>query len=130
MSIEAIATPNAPAAVGPYSQAVRAGDMLYLSGQIPLDPQTMQIVTGDTGDQAKRVMENLRAVLAAAGLTFSSVAMTTIYLTDLGDFALVNKVYESFFEAGRSFPARVTVEVSKLPRDARVEISMIAKLPS
>ncbi|MDK9699215.1 MAG: Rid family hydrolase, partial [bacterium] len=71
----------------------------------------------------------LRAVLAAAGLTFSSVAMTTIYLTDLGDFALVNKVYESFFEAGHSFPARVTVEVSKLPRDARVEISMIAKLP-
>ena len=130
MSLEAISTPNAPAAVGPYSQAIRAGDMLYLSGQIPLDPQTMQIQSGDTGDQAKRVMENLRAVLSAAGISFSYVVMTTIYLTDLGDFALVNKIYESFFEAGSSFPARVTVEVSKLPRDARVEISMIAKLPS
>ena len=129
MSIEAITTTNAPAAVGPYSQAVRCGDMLYCSGQIPLDPQTGQMVAGDTGEQAVRVMENLRAVLAAAGITFSSVVMTTIFLTDMGDFSVVNKVYERFFDGG-VYPARATVEVSKLPREARVEISMIAKLPS
>jgi len=129
MSIEAISTPNAPAAVGPYSQAVRCGDMLYCSGQVPLDPQTGQMVPGDTGEQAVRVMENLRAVLAAAGVTFSSVVMTTIFLTDMGDFSVVNKVYERFFDSG-VYPARATVEVSKLPRDARVEIAMIAKLPS
>ncbi len=127
--MERISTPNAPAAVGPYSQAVRCGDMLYCSGQIPLDPATGQIVPGDTGDQAVRVMDNLKAVLISAGITFSSVVMTTIYLTDLGDFSVVNKIYEGYFEPGK-YPARVTVEVSKLPKDARVEISIIAKLPS
>ncbi|MCX7836251.1 MAG: RidA family protein [bacterium] len=129
MNFEIISTNHAPAAVGPYSQAVRCNDMLYCSGQIPLDPKTNQIVAGDTGAQTKQVMENLKAVLAAAGIGFENVVMTTIYLTDLGDFMVVNKIYEEYFEKNH-YPARVTVEVSKLPKDARVEISMIAKLPS
>lgn len=129
MSFDIISTTHAPAAVGPYSQAVRCGDMLYCSGQIPLDPKTMQIVAGDTGAQAIRVMENLKAVLSAAGIGFESVVMTNIYLTDLGDFVVVNKVYETYFENNR-YPARATIEVTKLPKDARVEISLIAKLPS
>lgn len=126
---EVISSNNAPAAVGPYSQAVRCGDMLYCSGQIPLDPKTNQIVAGDTSAQTRQVMENLKAVLAAAGVGFENVVMTTIYLTDLGDFMVVNKIYEEYFVKNH-YPARVTVEVSKLPKDARVEISMIAKLPS
>jgi 2-iminobutanoate/2-iminopropanoate deaminase len=119
-----ISTTGAPAAIGPYSQAVEAGGTVFLSGQIPLDPATGQMVEGDVAAQAERVMQNLEAVLAAAGLGFGDVVRCTIFLTDLGDFAKVNEVY------GRRFPqdppARATVQVSALPRGAKVEIDAIA----
>jgi reactive intermediate/imine deaminase len=121
---EAIATQQAPGAIGPYSQGVRAGDAVFLSGQIPLDPATGQLVTGDIAAQTRRVMENLRAVLAAAGCDFSNVVRTTIYLTDLGNFAAVNEAYGSYFQP--PFPARATVQVAALPRGAQVEIDAIA----
>jgi 2-iminobutanoate/2-iminopropanoate deaminase len=120
----AVTTSSAPAAIGPYSQAIRAGDLLFLSGQIPLDPATGQLVEGDVAAQTRRVMENLAAVLKAAGLTFANVARTTIYLADLSDFAKVNEVYGSFVQ--EPFPARATVQVARLPRDARVEIDAVA----
>ena len=120
----AIRTPTAPAAIGPYSQAVRAGDLIFTSGQIPLDPVTGMLVDGDVGAQTRRVLDNLAAVLAAAGATFADVVKTTIYLVDMGDFAAVNAVYGERF-AGAP-PARSTVGVARLPKDARVEIEMIA----
>jgi 2-iminobutanoate/2-iminopropanoate deaminase len=123
----AIATNGAPGAIGPYSQAVRAGGMLFLSGQIPLDPVTGQIVTGDIAAQTQRVMENLRQVLAAAGCGFEDVVRTTIYLVDLTHFAIVNEVYGRAF--GAPYPARATVQVSALPRGAQVEIDAIAIVP-
>lgn len=122
-----ISTPNAPAAIGPYSQAVEANGMVFLSGQIPLDPATGQMIEGDVVTQAERVMLNLEAVLAAAGCSFADVVRSGIFLADLGDFAKVNEVY------GRRFPkdppARATVQVAALPRGARVEIDMIALKP-
>src|SRR4051794_11266397 len=122
--LKPIATTNAPAAIGPYSQAVRSGDLVFLSGQIPLDPATGQMVEGDVVAQTERVMKNLAAVLEAAGCNFGSVVRTTIFLTDLGDFQRVNEVY------GRSFPqnppARATVQVAALPRGSKVEIDAIA----
>jgi 2-iminobutanoate/2-iminopropanoate deaminase len=124
---EAVSTSNAPAAVGPYSQAVKSGDLLFLSGQIPLDPATKTLVSGDIVAQARQVMSNLSAVLGAAGATFEDVLKTTIYLVDLNDFARVNEVYGSFFSS--SPPARATVGVSALPLGARVEIEAIARLP-
>jgi 2-iminobutanoate/2-iminopropanoate deaminase len=120
----AISTDSAPKAIGPYSQAIRAGDLLFLSGQIPLDPATGQMIDGDVTAQARRVMENLSAVLMSAGLTFANVARTTIYLADLNDFVKVNEVYGSYF--AEPFPARATVQVARLPRDARVEIDAVA----
>jgi 2-iminobutanoate/2-iminopropanoate deaminase len=115
---------DAPAAIGPYSQAVEANGFLFLSGQIPLDPATGQMVAGDVTAQTEQVMKNLAAVLGAAGCTFANVVRSTVYVTDLGDFAAVNEVY------GRRFsdapPARATVQVAALPRGARVEIDMIA----
>ncbi|MCY1032623.1 RidA family protein [Corallococcus sp. BB11-1] len=126
MARKAIHSDDAPKAIGPYSQAVQvdAGKLTFLSGQIPLDPKTMEMVPGDVVAQAERVMENLKAVLAASGLDFSHVVRCTIFLTDLGDFAKVNEVY------GRAFtgapPARATVQVSALPRGAKVEIDAIA----
>jgi 2-iminobutanoate/2-iminopropanoate deaminase len=121
---EPISTKSAPAAIGPYSQAIRAGGFVFLSGQIPLDPATGQIVPGDILAQTERVMKNLAAVLEAAGCTFDDVVRTTIYLVDLGDFQVVNETY------GRSFksapPARATVQVAALPRGARVEIDAVA----
>jgi 2-iminobutanoate/2-iminopropanoate deaminase len=120
----AVATGRAPRAIGPYSQAVRAGDFLFLSGQIPLDPETGQVVTGDISAQTRRVMDNLQAVLAAAGVSLDAVVRTTIYLADLGDFATVNEVYGSYFASPA--PARSTVQVARLPRDARIEIDAIA----
>jgi 2-iminobutanoate/2-iminopropanoate deaminase len=120
----AFTTGDAPKAIGPYSQAVRVGDLLFLSGQIPLDPSTAQVVEGDVTAQARRVMENLGAVLKAAGLSFADVARTTIYLADMNDFAKVNEVYGSYFS--EPFPARATVQVARLPRDVRVEIDAIA----
>ena len=123
---EAVSSEQAPKAIGPYSQAIRAGDFLFLSGQIPLDPATGQLVPGDIAAQTRRVLENLRAVLAAAGLSLDAVVRTTIYLVDLGDFSVVNEVYGSHFSDPA--PARATVQVSRLPRDARVEIDAIAFL--
>jgi 2-iminobutanoate/2-iminopropanoate deaminase len=124
---EAISTPNAPAAVGPYSQAQRCGDLLFLSGQIPLDPTTKTLVAGDTAAQTERVMRNLSAVLDAAGASFDDVVKTTIYLIDMNDFVRVNEVYGSFF--GTSPPARATVAVAALPLGARIEIDAIARVP-
>lgn len=124
---ESVASPSAPAAIGPYSQAIRAGSFVFLSGQIPLDPATGALVPGDIAAQTTRVMENLRAVLAAAGCSFADVVRTTIYLTDLAHFAAVNETYGRFFEA--PFPARATVQVAALPRGAQVEIDAIALRP-
>lgn len=124
MTKHAVTSTSAPAAIGPYSPALRAGGLLFLSGQTPLDPATGQIVTGDIRAQTRRVMENLSALLAAEGLNFSSVVRSTIFLADLGDFAVVNEIYGSYLS--QPFPARTTVEVSRLPRDARIEIDMIA----
>ena len=118
-----ISTDQAPAAIGPYSQAVRHGGFVFLSGQIPLDPATGQLVEGDIAMQARRVFDNLRAVCAAAGGSFDDVVRVGIYLTDLGDFAAVNAVMAENFAA--PFPARSTIEVSALPRGARVEVDAI-----
>jgi 2-iminobutanoate/2-iminopropanoate deaminase len=120
----AFSTPDAPKAIGPYSQAVRIGDVLFLSGQVPLDPATGQIVEGDISVQTRRVMDNLAAVLTSAGLSFAHVARTTIFLADMNDFAKVNEVYGTYFT--EPYPARATVQVARLPKDARVEIDAIA----
>ena len=122
----AIATPKAPQAIGPYSQAVSAGPWLFLSGQIGLDPATGELVGGGVVGEARRALENLCAVLDAAGAPHDSVVRTTIYLVDLADFAAVNEVYAGFFCA--PFPARATVGVAALPRGARVEIDAIAAI--
>lgn len=122
--MEIIATSKAPGAIGPYSQAVRAGGLVFCSGQIPLDPTSGEMVCGSIEDETTRVMENLRGVLEAAGTDFSQVAKTTIYLTDMADFPAVNHVYGSYFPVLK--PARVTVAVAALPRCARVEIEAIA----
>jgi 2-iminobutanoate/2-iminopropanoate deaminase len=125
---DAITTKDAPAAIGPYSQAVRAGDLVFLSGQISLDPQSGQMIhVDDVRAQAERVLENLCAVLAAAGCGPRDIVKTTIYLVDLSHFATVNEVYGRFFEA--PFPARATVQVAALPRGAQVEIDAIAVAP-
>ncbi len=120
----AIATSDAPGAIGPYSQAVQAGGLVFVSGQIPLDPATGQVVEGDVAAQAERVLKNVGAVLGAAGLGYDDVVRTTIFLVDLADFATVNETYRRFFRT--PFPARSTVEVSALPRGAKVEIDAIA----
>jgi len=122
----AVASPSAPKAIGPYSQAieVRAARTLWLSGQIPLDPATGELVKGHIEEQTARVMENLKAVLSAGGATFEHVVKCTIYLADLGDFAKVNEVYGRYFPGIP--PARATVQVAGLPRGARVEIDAVA----
>jgi reactive intermediate/imine deaminase len=121
----AIATKDAPAAIGPYSQAVRAsGELVFLSGQIPLDPATGKLVEGDIGAQTRRVMENLRAVLAAAGCGFDDVVRSTVYLVDLANFTVVNEAYGAYLK--EPYPARATVQVAALPRGAQVEIDMVA----
>ena len=125
MSCRPIETGNAPAAIGPYAQAVEApGGLLFLSGQIPLDPATGELVGGDVAAQSHRVMQNLGAVLDAAGLGWGNVAKVTIFLTDLGDFGAVNEVYASYLGAHR--PARATVQVAALPKGVPVEIDAIA----
>jgi 2-iminobutanoate/2-iminopropanoate deaminase len=126
MARRAIHSDNAPQAIGPYSQAIQvdAGKITFLSGQIPLDPKTMEMVQGDVTGQAEQVMQNLKAVLAAAGLDFTHVVRCTIFLTDLADFAKVNEVYGRCFTGAP--PARATVQVSALPRGAKVEIDAIA----
>jgi 2-iminobutanoate/2-iminopropanoate deaminase len=119
-----ISTNEAPAAIGPYSQAVRSGNFLFCSGQIPLDPKSGQIVSGDVAAQTRRVLDNIVAVLRAEKLTFDNVVKTTIFLTDLGDFQTVNEIYASYFK--QDPPARSTVQVSALPKGANVEIEIIA----
>jgi 2-iminobutanoate/2-iminopropanoate deaminase len=125
MSKKAIATDQAPAAIGPYAQAVRAGDLVFTSGQIGLDPRTGELVEGGVEPQTRRVLDNLTHVLDAAGATWADVVRTTVYLADLGDFALVNRLYGERV-AGGPLPARSTVQVAKLPRGAAVEIDLIA----
>lgn len=119
-----VSTTAAPAAIGPYSQAVKAGGMIFASGQIPLDPATGQMVEGGIEPETRRVMENLRAVLTAAGSSFDHVVRSTIYLIDLGEFAKVNEIYGTYFTSEP--PARATVQVAALPRGARVEIDVVA----
>ncbi|MBV8552033.1 MAG: RidA family protein [Acidobacteriaceae bacterium] len=119
-----IITPEKPKAAGPYSPAVRLNGMVFLSGQIPLDPDTNQLVTGSIQEQCARVLENLKLVLAAAGLSFDDVVKTTVFLKDMNDFAQMNETYGGFF--GATPPARTTVEVARLPRDVRIEIEAIA----
>jgi 2-iminobutanoate/2-iminopropanoate deaminase len=124
MSKKIILTQNAPQPIGPYSQAVRVGDLLFCSGQIPLDPVTGQVVSQDVMEQTKKVMENLNAVLIAAGCSLSSVVKTTIFLKSMNDFPKVNEVYGAHFS--KEPPARSTVEVARLPKEVLVEIEMIA----
>jgi len=121
-----ISTERAPKAIGPYSQAVISNGWAFLSGQIPLDPATNQIVEGGIGVQTERVLENLKSVLEAAGSSLERVVKTTVYLKDMGEFAIMNEVYGRYFASNP--PARATVEVARLPRDVRVEIDCIASL--
>jgi 2-iminobutanoate/2-iminopropanoate deaminase len=121
---QAVCTPSAPAAIGPYSQAVTAGNLLFVSGQVPIDPATGQLVAGDIAQQTRRVFENLGAILDAAGLSFDAVVRTTVYLLDMNEFGAMNEVYATFFRSPA--PARATVQVARLPKDARVEIDAIA----
>lgn len=124
--IEAVATEGAPKAIGPYSQGIKANGFLFVSGQVALDPRTQQMVQGDVAAETERVLENLKAVVEAAGSSLAHTVKTTVYLADLGDFAKMNEVYARYF--GERPPARATVQVSRLPRDARVEIDLIALL--
>lgn len=120
-----ISTSNAPAPIGPYNQAIFAGDTLYISGQIPLDPKSGELVSGDIAEETKMVMKNLKAILTEAGLTFEHVVKSSIFLSDMGSFSAVNEVYGSYFNEDTA-PARETVEVANLPKYVNVEISMIA----
>ena len=124
MKIEAIETARAPQAIGPYSQAVRANGLLFVSGQIPLDPATMEVVGGGIEGQTRQVLTNLRAVLEAAGSSLDQVVRTTIFLADLGEFAAVNAIYAEAFGTAR--PARATIQAARLPRDVRIEMDAIA----
>ena len=126
---KAVSTKSAPAAIGPYSQAVRIGDFLYTSGQVGLDPATGALIEGGIETQTARVLDNLRAVLEAAGTDFAHVVKTTVFLKNMGDFAAMNAIYGTYFAPeGVVAPARSTVEVARLPKDALVEIEAIAKV--
>ena len=127
MSIQTIHSDNAPKAIGPYAQAVRANGFLFTAGQIPLDPVTMEVISGDVAAQAEQVLANLAAVLAAAGTSWAHVVKTTVFLRDMADFAAVNAVYGRVL--GEARPARSTVAVAGLPRDVRVEIEAVALIP-
>ena len=126
MTLDVVATAGAPKAIGPYSQAIAAGDLIFTAGQVALDPSTGELVAGGIADQTTRALENLRAVLAAAGSSLSQVIKTTVFLVDMADFAQMNEVYGRFF--GDHRPARSTVAVAGLPRGALVEIEVIAAL--
>ena len=121
---EPIATDGAPKAIGPYSQAIRAGEMLFVSGQTPLDPATGVLIEGDIAAQTRRVLDSIGAILAAAGSGFDRVVKTSVFLQDMSDFAAMNVVYAEYFPAPQ--PARSTIQAARLPRDARVEIDVIA----
>lgn len=122
----ALTTPDAPAAIGPYSQAISAGDFLFASGQIPLDPATGQLVSGGIVEQTHRVFKNLAAILAAAGIGFDKVVKTNVYLADMTDFAAMNEIYGTYFPSPA--PARATIQAARLPRDVKVEIDFVAYL--
>jgi 2-iminobutanoate/2-iminopropanoate deaminase len=121
---EAISSPDAPKAIGPYSAALRAGGLLFISGQVPLNPATGILIEGDIAAQTRQVLQNVGALLAAAGLTHAHVVRTTVFLADMNDFAAMNDVYRTFFT--EPYPARSTVQAARLPRDARIEIDAIA----
>lgn len=122
--MKVINTNNAPAAIGPYSQAVKVDNLLFISGQLPMDPNTMSIVPGTIKDQTVRVIENLKAILEEVGLTLNNVAKTTVFIKDMNDFADINEVYASYFTDNK--PARACVEVARLPKDVGVEIEAVA----
>jgi 2-iminobutanoate/2-iminopropanoate deaminase len=124
--VKQVSTAQAPGAIGPYSQAIQAGDFLYVSGQIPLDPATGQIVAGGIAEQTHQVLKNLGAVLAAAGVSFGQAVKTTVYLQDMADFAAMNEIYGTYFSAPA--PARATIQAAALPRGVRVEIDVVAYL--
>ncbi len=121
---EIISTENAPGAIGPYSQAIKAGGMVYCSGQIPIDPVTGEFVSHEVAEQTEQVLKNLEAVLKAANTSLANVVKTTVFLSDMSDFAVMNEVYARFFSENK--PARATVQAARLPRDAKVEIDCIA----
>jgi 2-iminobutanoate/2-iminopropanoate deaminase len=121
---QAISTLSAPKAIGPYSQAIRTGSLLFVSGQVPIDPDTGYLVDGDIAAQTHRVFQNIAQILRAAGASFDQVVRTTVFLADMNDFAVVNEVYGTYFSAPE--PARATVQVSRLPKDARIEVDVIA----
>ena len=123
---QAVATDQAPKAIGPYSQAVRAANLLFVSGQIPIDPATGNLIAGDIAALTRRVFENLTAILKAAGGSLDNVVRTTVFLADMGDFAAMNEVYATYFTSPA--PARSTVQAARLPKDARIEIDVIAVL--
>lgn len=123
---KAVSTPAAPAAIGPYSQAVRAGSLLFVSGQIPLDPATNTMVEGDIAAQTHRVFRNLAGILEAAGSSLDRVVRTTVYLADMNDFTAMNEVYATYFTSPA--PARATIQAARLPKDARVEIDLVAEV--
>lgn len=120
----AISSPRAPKAIGPYSAALRAGQLLFVSGQVPFDPATGEMIEGDIGLQTRRILLNIGALLEAGGLSYPDVVRTTVFLADMGDFAAMNDVYRTFFS--EPYPARSTVQAARLPRDARIEIDAIA----
>jgi len=122
--MESIQTDRAPQAIGPYSQAIKANGFIFASGQIPLNPVTMQIVEGGIEEQTRQVLDNLVAVLEAAGSSLDKVVKTTVYLADMGEFAAMNEIYSKYF--GGAKPARATVQVARLPRDVKVEIDLVA----
>ena len=124
MKHQVIHTDNEPKAIGPYSQAVKAGNMLFVSGQVPFVPETMEIVEGDVKAQTAQSLKNVQAILAEAGLDFSHVVKSTVFIKDMNEFAQINEVYAEFF--GENKPARACVEVARLPKDVKVEIEVIA----
>ena len=124
MKHQVIHTDNAPKAIGPYSQAVKAGNMLFVSGQVPFVPETMEIVEGDVKAQTAQSLKNVQAILAEAGLDFSHVVKSTVFIKDMNEFAQINEVYAEFF--GENKPARACIEVARLPKDVKVEIEVIA----
>ena len=124
MKHQVIHTDNAPKAIGPYSQAIKAGNMLFVSGQVPFVPETMEIVEGDVKAQTAQSLKNVQAILAEAGLDFSHVVKSTVFIKDMNEFAQINEVYAEFF--GENKPARACVEVARLPKDVKVEIEVIA----
>ena len=126
MANQVIHTENAPAAIGPYSQAVKAGNLLFVSGQVPFVPETMEIVEGDVKAQTAQSLKNLQAILKEAGADFSNVVKTTVFIKDMNEFAQINEVYAEYF--GENKPARACVEVARIPKDVKVEIELIAVL--